>query len=943
MTHPNRLLGREKETATLTRLAARSVAGEGETAFVVGEAGVGKTALVEQMAAHAESLGMQVLCHAGQEVERQHPFAVMSACLAVDAAPTDPDRARVAEILRGEVRYGLPGAIGAADAATVEAMLGLVEELCARGPAALILDDLQWADPASLLVLRRLMASVHQLPLLIIGACRPVPRVREVDLLVHSIGVRNHTVVELTPLSPPDVSQMLAALSGGRPGPRLRRMAEGAAGNPLYLRELVDALARERAIDIRGGTAETTARCSPSLPNLIKHRLACLSDDALHALRVAAVVGDNCTLGEFGAVIGRPPHEVLGIITEAQAAGVLRDTGDRLAFRHDLIRHTLADAVTGPVRSMVHLKAAQVLAGAGTAPERVAEHLLYAAPQGEFLIAWLVESAPRLTTRSPALLLRLLDRALDIADPADPHYGDLRLHHVIAHLSCGHLAEADDEARHVLARTQDPGMECAMRWVIVQAALASDRPDVALIESRAARASARLPAIERNRFHAFSAVCLFAMGEVQQAGARAMAARRTAEDAGDPHALAYALQILAAKGFLEAPGAEALELARQAVRLPPHSIHPAQHLGLQLALANFYTELDRSQEAHHTLAAARTTTEHIGGLFSPWYHLSCALLAFNTGRWDDALADVEAGLDLAQPYAMSRPLRAIAALIALHRGQHDIAQTHLNATASTQDPGSIARFYEYLPLSASVRLDEAHNNTKDAYSQLATAFDQGIGHLPGQLILGFLAPDIVQLALAHGDTTTAHRVTTAAQRRADHSNAPNHLGDVYRCQGLVARDPHLLLEAARHYHTASRPLHEAHAYADAAELLAHIQRPAEARARLSQALEIYDSLGASRDSARALFRLRSITRSPRRAHDDARCGWDALTTTEHIVAGHVARGHSNPQIGTLMTISRRTVSTHVSNILKKLDMTSRVQLAAEVIRRHSPDDGQPTG
>ena len=112
-----------------------------------------------------------------------------------------------------------------------------------------------------------------------------------------------------------------------------------------------------------------------------------------------------------------------------------------------------------------------------------------------------------------------------------------------------------------------------------------------------------------------------------------------------------------------------MELARQASRLTPDTMHPAQWMGLQLALVNYYVDLDLGDDAQRTLAAIRIPAEHTGGMFLPWYHLSCALLAFHTGRWDDALAEIEAGLDRGEQFAMSRALRAVAALIAVHSGQ----------------------------------------------------------------------------------------------------------------------------------------------------------------------------------------------------------------------------------------------------------------------------------
>ncbi|MGW7362215.1 helix-turn-helix transcriptional regulator [Streptomyces sp. NPDC054841] len=933
------LVGRRAEIAELTRLAESALAGQGQAAFVVGEAGLGKTAVLEQAVTAAEHLGIRVLYGTARELEQQCPFAFMSRCLKLDEAPLDAPRAQAAEVLRGDARYGLPGAkseAAAVDAAIVEAMLGLVDDLCAQGPLALFLDDLQWADSASLTVLRRLVRSVRQLPLVVVGAHRPVPGTGDVDRLSRSPISGNHTLLELAPLDTPAVSALLAELCGQQAGPRLRRMAEGASGNPLYITELVAALMREEAIEICDGMADITVGFPlPPLTALVTHRLRYLRDEVLQALRVASVLGASCATADLAAVLNMPLSDLPAIVEEAEASGVVRDTGEHLRFRHDLIRHALHDAVPGSVRAMLHLRAAQALAGVGAAPERVAEHLLDGAPAGEFLITWLEGSAARLTARAPAMALRLLSTALELIDHTDARYDSLRLHHAMAQLSSGHLAEAEESARRALARTRDSGLECLLRWIIIQAAFARGRPDLALSEARAGRRAPGVPAIEAVRFQAFSAVCLFALGELPEAGAVASRARRAADEAGDGSALASVLHVLAAKRFLETPDAEAVELARQASRLAPDTMHPAQWMALQLALVNCYADLDLSHDAQRTLAAVRTPAERTGGMFLPWYHLSCALLAFHAGRWDDALAEIEGGLDCGDQVAMSRPLRALAAVIAVRRGRQPVAEAHLTAAVPVLHNGTVASFYEYLPLCAGALLDEAQDDPRRAYARLAEAFDKGVGHLPGQLILCFLTPDLVRLAMEEGDTANARRYAAAAQRRADHSGGLYHLGDAYRCRGLLTGDPDLLMESVRCYRDAPRPLSAAHACTDAAELLARSGRRDEARVLLDQALETFTRLDAVWDAARATSRLRAVAvrRGSRGTRSGIHHGWDALTHTERLVAGHVAEGRSNPEIAARMSIARSTVSTHVSSILRKLAMASRVELAAEVTRR----------
>ena len=109
----------------------------------------------------------------------------------------------------------------------------------------------------------------------------------------------------------------------------------------------------------------------------------------------------------------------------------------------------------------------------------------------------------------------------------------------------------------------------------------------------------------------------------------------------------------------------------------------------------------------------------------------------------------------------------------------------------------------------------------------------------------------------------------------------------------------------------------------------------QARAAFTRAVEVYASLGAAADVARlqATFRAHGIRRGPRAKHRRAQSGWDSLTATEIKIAAFVEEGLSNPEIAARLLLSRRTVATHVSHILKKLDVHSRIDIAREAALR----------
>lgn len=234
MAYPTRhtLFGREEEETRLSRLLERATAGEGQTAFVIGEPGMGKTALLERTALRARDLGMQVRYAAAHESRQAHAFAVISRCLGVGGSSTERVGARVGPRTRrtldarGERAPAERDKGRQTDLDPVEALLDLAAEMSAREPLTLFLDDLQWGDAGSLLVLRRLLAAVPRMPLQIVCAFRPWPRVKEVEQLARGLGAGDQTLVELAPLAPAAVAALLAHEHGGQPGPGLRHMAE---------------------------------------------------------------------------------------------------------------------------------------------------------------------------------------------------------------------------------------------------------------------------------------------------------------------------------------------------------------------------------------------------------------------------------------------------------------------------------------------------------------------------------------------------------------------------------------------------------------------------------------------------------------------------------------------------------------------------------------------
>ena len=167
---------------------------------------------------------------------------------------------------------------------------------------------------------------------------------------------------------------------------------------------------------------------------------------------------------------------------------------------------------------------------------------------------------------------------------------------------------------------------------------------------------------------------------------------------------------------------------------------------------------------------------------------------------------------------------------------------------------------------------------------------------------------------------------------AERNQVPSLTGAALRCRGLAGDDPGTLAAAARAYQPGTRPLELAGACEDAGAAYARHGHPDRARPLLEQALALYERLDAGRDLARveAALRQAGLRRGHRGPRGRPAFGWSSLTPAEQAVAGLVADGLTNPQIGARLYISGRTVQTHLVHIFAKLDIASRAQLAAQV-------------
>jgi DNA-binding CsgD family transcriptional regulator len=934
------LVGRESEMALLTGLIREVARGRGGSVLIEGEPGIGKSALVRAAAAEAPELGCEVFWGAGDELGQELPLLPFLDALRVREPSANPRRNTIVRLLRGEA---------AADRGTdvpavlAEQLLALVAEQCAVRPTILVVDDLQWADQASIVLWGRLAKAAQRVPLLLVGTMRPVPQ-RD-DLLrlrrVASEAVR----LQLTGLADPAVSDLVAALAGGRPDDDLMRLADGAAGNPLYVTELVAALARGARLTVtEAGTAELAGGAAPdSLSAAIADRLGFVAGPVRDVLRAAALLGTDFAVPDLAIVLGRSVADLIPAVDEACAAGVLAESGHGLGFRHPLIRAALYDDMPAPLRAAWHRDAGHALAEAGAPADRVARQMLGATgenggpaePMDQRMLSWLAGAAEPLVGQAPGVAAELLTRAVASAPVDSAQYGWLASRLADALYRIGDLVEAERVANRALEYATESDRMVELHWTLAQCRMRAGSSAESLATLNQALAAPGISARHRARLLVLAARTHSNYGEVEKAGLAATSALDAATEADDNWAMGWALHVLTLVTTVQGQMTDALPLFDRALAVT--QADPALtdlRLLLQINKAVTLGCLDQYEQAFAAAEAARELAGQVGtAIRLAQAHSALSQLRFETGRWDEVLAEIEVLQENLKEPTVAGVILGVAATIRFHRGETEAARSHL-ATAVPHAKAIGDRPIGLLALARSLDCEQA-GAPQEALAALTAAFDANAEDL-GEVeeLLG----EGVRLAIQAGDQGTAKAIAGHADALAAGSEIPHRQANALYCRGLLDRDASRLLTAAERYQDAGRPLPRAKALEAAAGYIVDADDRVQARAAFTTAVEVYNALGAAADAARlqAAFRAHGIRRGPHSKHRRAQSGWDSLTATEIKIAAFVEEGLSNPEIAARLLLSRRTVATHVSHILKKLNVNSRIDIARESALRSIP-------
>jgi DNA-binding CsgD family transcriptional regulator len=929
------LIERDAQLASLGESLAATRTGRGGLVLVAGEAGVGKTRLVRVA---VEAAGVRMLRTESTQ-EAREPYAPIASLLRTHLlAQEDAAATQLLTVLTG-----------AAEASSATAMVGAISRwLTSLGdvtPTALFLDDVQWADTATVELLPRLVADLELVPVLVVAAYRSdeVMRghpVRKLRVALRRSGALDE--IEVAPLGPDATAELTSRLLGADVSPRLAATVhDRTQGLPFFVEELAAALSAREFLTSGAEGLELRPGSEVPLPDTVRDavlvRLEQLGEPARAALDVAAVAGLRFELG-LVAELG-----VSGEVDEAVAVGLLeeRERGWG-AFRHALVREAVYAGVPWTRRRELHGRVAAALERRGSGPRLIAEHWLAAGerePARAALTAAADASCAVHAYRDAAAAIRT---ALELWPDDDP---DGRLDAVDRLGRCaeraGDLREAARLWEELLAELEPRSLRAArtMGALALAHRLLGDLARATALRAEAADAFEAAEAWAEAFELRLVLVWAYDTGPLEVLLDALAAADEDAERAGrlDLKARARSLrgQMHARRGRFD----EGYEIAREGLALAHKSGDAKAIYDAYWYLAAIGVTRGDYTGAAAALEEATAYCRATGLRGDEQFCVAClAKVHFRQGEWDRAL-DLAAGV-LDSPD--TTPAGRWAALwtagyVQAARGRTAEARTLLEELERTgrllQHPAALAealvslgladevdgredaaraRYLELVELGRN-ELTNAHHTAPTVRAAVAYFAERGEAEQVAACT-DLLAEVAARFASGDAQAALSHALAEVAALR----------GDAVEAAARFARALELLHELGWPFDVALTELRAAPAFVGAGDRETGVDL-------LVNAYRCFRRLGATPLARRAAAALEALgepvdRRLGRRAAGELERG--GLTRRELEILRHVAVGRTNAEIAAELVLSERTVEMHVRNMLAKLGCRSRTEATA---------------
>ena len=914
---PARILGRAREWSRIAWLLSEARAGRSNALVISGEPGIGKSALCEWATARAR--GMTVLEVHGVESEVDLPFAGLSDLCAgitdrLGLLPAPQARALESALARKPAEPTDRFAIGAA----VLTLLGLVAE--PQGALAVI-DDAHWIDASSADALLFAARRLRTEGVAMLVATRPA-----------ALFDGEYTGLNRLPLDRLDRTSSLALLRNahGLVGREAERVMAWAGGNPLALLEIPRLLDPAQLSGQR--PIEEPLALGPTLQQAWLDSVSGLPQSTWHGLLIAAANSTERAQPVLDALVAANLSSTA--LDAAEVAGVIALNGERLQFRHPLLRAAVYHGAPPPARRAAHRILAQVTAG-----EQRAWHLAQATTGENEEVAQALEQVARDAQHrgAPAAAARALERAAELSsEPAG------RRRRLIEAAENAYVAGQAETALELVGNALD-GNHDPLRRADAQrlrGRILVLRGDVNLayrvLVDEARRVRAADPARAAGMLAEACLDCL-ATADIPKSLATAREACGSMARA-DSGVRVFAESMLASALILSGERAEAAEILDRSLPLLRRADPLTQAGELITNSGHCFAWLERHEVAGELLdrviARAREASAPAA---LPWALVCRAELDFRTGRWAIATANAEEaahlcdelGLNSILPYALECVARVSAAtgkealcrasaaramrLVDSHRAEP--ARVYLHATLGTLELG--------------LGQIEAAIGSLERVRELAAR-----AGLREPNVVHWWA-DLVEAYVRAGLLDDARAALRDFQREASATRGRWALGTEARCRGLVVRRggdaDRAFADSAAHLERLGAPFELARTRLCHGEHLRRSGRRAASRQVLRSAAAAFERLGATPWLSRARNELMATGDKPRRRREVAEA--DRLTAHELQVVRVVAAGASNREAAAALFLSPKTIEFHLGHVYRKLRVRGRTELAALAIHR----------
>ena len=954
--------GRARELQAVTACLARLQAGQGGTILVSGEPGIGKTSLAGQVESRAAGLRVPVVWGSCADDEGAPPLwpwrQILAGCAARPApgdGPRDQASQRPADVA-GQDRPGAatPPADGSERFQLFESLTAEVTAAAARAGLVVVLDDLQWADPMSAMLLAHLGRGLPTWRVLMVVAYRDqelsrnAPAQAAVAALVREPGT---VQLRLGGLAEAEVAEQLEATFGRRFGLRVvAGVASRTQGNPFFVAEL-----GRLVNDAVAGGRDEAESWETGLPEgvraVIGQRLARLPASCRDVLSTAAVIAPTIDVPTVAAAAGLTPESVLAGLDTACAAGAVRIApGEPAGFSHALVRDVIRAEVPPSRQLGIHRRAAEHLEIAHAADldrhaAEIAHHWLSAGPMADaaHAVGW-AERAAAVSMRSLAYeeAARLCERALRVTGLAGADRGRLLLARAEALYKAGDVkqaiaaaGQAGDEAE----RSGDPAGMARAALILEGVGDQDWGRRVAHLAESALRRLGQDDAELSARLLAAIAIARstsLVTGNTDQAGPLSLQSLALAETAGTPAALISALR--ARQMACAGPDGvgDRLDVAERMLALAAEHADPWAGLWGRLWRIEARCQLGAIDAAESDTDELADITRQLSQPVAGW-HLArtrCAL-AMARGEFAAAERSFDDALRLAQGLdTRAWQMRAIvgaklAILTGDPRHEHWLATLEHEADPSVLAAGRLAILAEHYADRGD--LDRAWALYRKLPPWQAWQPPRFVAHLAldHRARTAALLGDAAGAAVAYtrlrpwaGYFVAGGTALVAISGSAEHT-----LGCLAACLGKPDTAVRHLRAAVAANQRAGLPPSELQSRYELAKVLARRSRQEDR----SEALVLADE--AARGAARLGMRgLRADAGHLAETLRSSNTGPGRLTRREREIAELVGRGLTNRQIADVLHVAERTAENHVQHILTKLGFHNRSQIAAWAAR-----------